>query len=109
MFVHNTRPKNLLGVDCTVYFLVCETTILPTLPPIHDYFLEMLQVNLGVMMKDENKLEELLEVLEYYHSYVPKTSDNELDPKLCFGKEMSLSSPLLKVQNTATICTGAVW
>ena len=55
-------------------------------------------------MKDENKLDELLEVLRYYHSSVPKTSDNELNLKLCFGQEVSHSWPLLKVQkNSATI------
>ena len=60
-------------------------------------------------MKDENKLDELLEVLKYYQSYVPKTADNEPDPKLCFGHEASHSWPLLKEQkNSATICTGAV-
>ena len=32
-------------------------------------------------MKDENKLDELLEVLNHYHSSVPKTADNELDQK----------------------------
>ena len=29
---HNTRPNHLLGVECTVYFLSCVTTILPPLP-----------------------------------------------------------------------------
>ena len=49
-------------------------------------------------MKDENKLDELLDVLRYFHSSVPKTSDNELNLKLCFGQEVSHSWPLLKVQ-----------
>ena len=67
----------MLGVDCTAYFQSCETTIMPSLPH-----------NSGVVVKNENKLNELLEVLKYYHSAVPKTSDNELDQKLCFGQEM---------------------
>lgn len=44
------------------------------------------KVNLGVMMKDENKIEELLEIIAYYHTFVPTTSDGHLDHKLCFGE-----------------------
>lgn len=38
------------------------------------------------MMKDETKREELREVLEYYHTFVPETKDGTPDHKLCFGQ-----------------------
>lgn len=49
-------------------------------------FVTGLQVNLGVMMKDENKLSELLEILKYLHAHVPTDSSDSPDHKLCFGK-----------------------
>ena len=45
------------------------------------------EVNLGVLMKDEAKKEELLDILRYYHSYVPTDESGKVDHKLCFGED----------------------
>lgn len=50
----------------------------------------VLQINLGVMQKNENDPQDMVEIIEHYHQYVPTAEDGTLEPVLLVGKCVSV-------------------
>ena len=53
------------------------------------YFISRFQVPLGVLMKDENRSGDMMDVMDHYHQYVPSREDGTPIPVIFFGDGLS--------------------
>ena len=60
-----------------------------------------IQVPLGVIFKNENKNEDMLAILQQFHSYLPRTADGGYDPQLFAGDQLTIERAVNVISSVA--------
>ena len=60
-----------------------------------------IQVPLGIIFKNENKNEDMLAILQQFHSYLPQTADGGYDPQLFAGDQLTIERAVNVISSVA--------
>lgn len=60
-----------------------------------------IQVPLGVIFKNENKNEDMLAILQQFHSYLSRTADGGCDPQLFAGDQLTIERAVKVISSVA--------